>query len=41
MNSYDSKDVMLIKLDFLTICVLKGIVVEDKEKTMLMDIYYG
>ena len=40
MNFYDSKDVMLIKPDFLTICVLKGIIVEDKEKTMLIDICY-
>jgi len=40
-SSQDNQDVVLIKLEFLTVWVLKGIAVESKEKAFLIDIWYG
>ena len=37
----DNQDVVLIKLEFLTVWVLKDIAVESKEKPFLIDIWYS
>jgi len=37
----DNEDIVLIKPEFLTIWALEGIIVEDEEKDLLTDIYYG
>jgi len=37
----DNQDVVLIKLEFLTVWVLKDIAVESEEKPFLIDIWYG
>lgn len=40
-GSQYNQDIMLIKLEFLTVWVLKDIAVESEEKTFLIDIWYG
>jgi len=39
-NPNDNSDIVLIKLKFLVVCVIEDIVVEDEEKTLLIDICY-
>ena len=37
---YNNKNVMLVKPEFFTAQIIEGIVVESKEKTLLINIYY-
>ena len=40
MEFYNNKDLVLIKSEFLTVQVIKGIVVEREEKALFTDICY-
>jgi len=38
-GSHENKDIVLIKVKFLAIQVLEDVVIEDKKRTLLRDIY--
>lgn len=38
---YNNEDMILIKLEFFTIQVIECVIVEGKEESLLIDIYYG
>ena len=40
-SSCNNRDIVLIKPEFLTIWILEGMTVENKEKNLLTDIYCG